>query len=214
MRQPSLLIFDCDGVLIDSQAIQCHVDAAELTRYGYPISPEALGRRFFGVATKQMQAEIERELGRTLPANFEARRNDLVEAAYRQKLKEISGVRESLEKIDLPVCVASNAATNRIQQVLGLTGLLSLFEPHLFGADLVPRPKPFPDLFLLAAERMGVPPFVVSLSKTASPGFKLQSGLVCRYWDFMVEATASRDTRGTCWRQEQQQCSAICVSFP
>jgi HAD superfamily hydrolase (TIGR01509 family) len=159
MRQPSLLIFDCDGVLIDSQAIQCHVDAAELTRYGYPISPEALGRRFFGVATKQMQAEIERELGRTLPANFEARRNDLVEAAYRQKLKEISGVRESLEKIDLPVCVASNAATNRIQQVLGLTGLLSLFEPHLFGADLVPRPKPFPDLFLLAAERMGVPPF-------------------------------------------------------
>jgi HAD superfamily hydrolase (TIGR01509 family) len=158
MRQPSLLIFDCDGVLIDSQAIQCQVDATELTHYGYPISPEALGRRFFGVATKQMQAEIERELGRALPADFEARRDDLVEAAYRQNLKEISGIRECLAKIDLPVCVASNAETNRIRQVLGLTGLLSLFEPHLFGVDLVPRPKPFPDLFLLAAERMGVPP--------------------------------------------------------
>jgi beta-phosphoglucomutase-like phosphatase (HAD superfamily) len=141
-QRPGLLIFDCDGVLIDSQNIQCEVDAAELTRLGYPITDEELARQFCGVATKDVRTLVERTLGRALPADFESNRDSLVDAVYQRELKAVPGIRETMAEVDLPACVASNAQTNRLRRVLALTGLLSLFEPHVFGADIVARPKP------------------------------------------------------------------------
>ena len=158
MHTTELIIFDCDGVLIDSQVLQCQVDAAELTRLGYPITADELGRQFIGVATKDVQAHVERVLGRALPADFEEVRDRLVDAAYRSELKAIAGIREAVAEIGLPACVASNAQTARLRDVLDLTMLLPLFAPNTFGADLVAQPKPAPDLFLLAAERMRVDP--------------------------------------------------------
>jgi HAD superfamily hydrolase (TIGR01509 family) len=138
LRRPRLLIFDCDGVLINSQVIQC--------------------RKFIGVATKDMEAYVERAIGQTLPANFEEERDRLVDAAYRLELQAMAGVREAILKIGIPSCVASNAQTKRVCEVLELTGLLPIFAPNVFGADLVARPKPAPDLFLFAANSMEVEP--------------------------------------------------------
>ncbi len=155
---PALVIFDCDGVLIDSQVIQARVDAAELTRLGYPVTAEEADARFLGATTVAMQAEVERALGRALPADFEATRDRLVDAAYRRELRPIAGVEAAVGALGMPCCVASNARTMRLREVLALTGLLAPFEPHVFGADLVARPKPAPDLFLFAAARMGAAP--------------------------------------------------------
>ncbi len=158
LQSPDLVIFDCDGVLIDSQIIQCQVDAAELTRVGYPITADELAQRFIGTATKEIQVHVEAVLGRTLPTDFETRRDRLVDEAYRRELKPIAGVENAMVAMGLPACVASNARMVRLRDVLNLTGLLALFDPHIFGADLVPRPKPAPDLFLFAAEQMGALP--------------------------------------------------------
>jgi HAD superfamily hydrolase (TIGR01509 family) len=158
LRRPRLLIFDCDGVLINSQVIQCRIDAAVLAQLGYPTTAEELGRKFIGVATKDMEAYVERAIGQTLPANFEEERDRLVDAAYRLELQAMAGVREAILKIGIPSCVASNAQTKRVCEVLELTGLLPIFAPNVFGADLVARPKPAPDLFLFAANSMEVEP--------------------------------------------------------
>jgi HAD superfamily hydrolase (TIGR01509 family) len=157
LDRPDLLIFDCDGVLIDSQHIQCRIDAAEFSRLGYPVTADELLRQFNGFTTKDVQAHVERVLGRSLPPDFGDRRVRLVNAAYQAELKVIRGVPEMLANIGLPFCVASNGRTFRVRHALELTDLLPLFEPHIFGADLVLQPKPAPDLFLFAAERMGVP---------------------------------------------------------
>ena len=156
LRRPDLLIFDCDGVLIDSQAIQCRVDAAVLTRLGYAITAEDVGRKFIGVSTQAMVRHVEGLLGRPLPITFEAERDRLVDAAYRRELKAVEGVGAAIAALGLRVCVASNAQTDRLHHALRQTGLSQLFTPHIFGADLVARPKPEPDLFFFCAERMRV----------------------------------------------------------
>jgi beta-phosphoglucomutase-like phosphatase (HAD superfamily) len=115
-----LVIFDSDGVLIDSQVIQCRIDAAELTRLGFPVTAEELAQQFIGTATKDMKAHVETTLGRPLPNNFEATRDRLVDAAYRTELQAVAGVAEVLGRIGLPVCVASNAQLARLREVLAL----------------------------------------------------------------------------------------------
>ncbi len=118
-RRPDLVIFDCDGVLVDSQVVQCRVDAAELTRLGFPVTAEELSRRFTGTATKDVQAYVEAALGRPLPEDFEAVRDGLVDAAYLTELQAVAGVAEVLEEIGLAVCVASNAQTRAPQARTG-----------------------------------------------------------------------------------------------
>lgn len=157
-KKPDLVIFDCDGVLIDSQVIQCRIDAAELTRLGFPVTAGELAQQFIGTATKDIQAHVEAALGRSFPDDFEETRDRLVDAAYRTELRAVAGVAEVLNEIGLPICVASNAQLARLREVLELTGLLPFFEPHVFGADLVSRPKPAPDLFLHAAACLGASP--------------------------------------------------------
>ncbi len=157
-EKPDLVIFDCDGVLIDSQVIQCRIDAAELTRLGFSVTAEELAQQFIGTATKDMQAHVELALGRPLSKDFEATRDRLVDAAYRTELQAVAGVVDVLGRIGLPICVASNAQLDRLREVLALTRLLPFFEPNVFGADLVARPKPAPDLFLHAAACLGASP--------------------------------------------------------
>lgn len=156
--RPELIIFDCDGVLIDSQIIQCQVDALELSRFGFAVTPEELAKKFIGRTTSDVIAHVEAVLGFSLPDDFESNRDRLVEAAYASGLRAMEGIARALEEIDLPVCVASNATMARIRSALATAGLLNLLDGYLFGANLVPRPKPAPDLFLYAAKSMGAHP--------------------------------------------------------
>jgi HAD superfamily hydrolase (TIGR01509 family) len=152
-----LLIFDCDGVLVDSEALSCRIDAEVLTRIGVPNTVEEIARQFVGVSQKDMIARIEAERACKLPADFADQVNRLLFARFATDLKPIAGVREAILSLPYPRCVASSSQPERIALSLQLTGLSDLFT-HIFSASEVPRGKPAPDLFLHAAARMGTDP--------------------------------------------------------
>ena len=153
-----LVIFDCDGVLIDSEVIACRIDAEALTEAGYAITPQGIAERFIGLASGAMREIVEQQLGRALPQNFETELRRRTEAAYRQELRAIAGIAELLDDLAVPVCVASSSAPAKLRLGLELTGLLAHFEPHVFSSTMVARGKPAPDLFLYAAAQMGIRP--------------------------------------------------------
>lgn len=153
-----LAIFDCDGVLVDSEPIFNRAHAEILDRCGFPIAPEALMERFCGVADAEMIAAIEAEWGRPLPADYRARVAALTDAYCAQSLRAVAGVAEALDRLEIPHCVASSGTPERIRKSLATVGLLDRFEPHIFSAVMVARGKPAPDLFLHAAGEMGTAP--------------------------------------------------------
>ncbi|KAA2237328.1 HAD family hydrolase [Salinarimonas soli] len=153
-----LVIFDCDGVLIDSESLAARVHAEALGALGYPTSAAELIRRFTGVPDREMYAVIESEWGRSLPADYDERARAALSALYARDLRPIPGVGAALDGIRHPVCVASSSAPDKLRTVLRLTGLHDRFAPNIFSASQVSRGKPAPDLFLFAAERMGVAP--------------------------------------------------------
>lgn len=153
-----LIIFDCDGVLVDSEPIASRVLADSLTAIGYPLTAQQALARFTGMSLASVLEDVEAEWGRRLPAGFRELLRERDFAAFREELQPIAGLPGVLGEIELPRCVASSGALAKMRFTLGLTGLLPWFEPHLFSAEMVARGKPAPDLFLLAAEKMGVPP--------------------------------------------------------
>ena len=164
-----LIIFDCDGVLVDSEVISCHAHADTLTRHGYPITPEQVLHRFLGVSDREARFMIETETGRELPDEFEAQ----VKAAtlqFYENLKPIAHVAEAVRAIALLRCVASSGTPEKIRHGLSCAGLYDLFAPDIFSATQVKRGKPAPDLFLFAAKRMKVPPARCLVIEDSVPG--------------------------------------------
>jgi HAD superfamily hydrolase (TIGR01509 family) len=153
-----LIIFDCDGVLVDSEVISCRAHAETLTRHGYPITADQVQARFLGRSMRQATLEVEAELGRSLPDDFPARVNAEVFRLFAASLIAIPHIEEALAAIVLPVCVASSGPPEKISASLNRVGLYDRFAPNIFSASEVRNSKPAPDLFLLAAERMTVSP--------------------------------------------------------
>ncbi len=153
-----LLIFDCDGVLVDSDRISLRIQAERLTALGLPMTYEECVREFLGLGMKETLREIEERLGRSLPAGWETELEAEVKDAFRRELRPVRGVVEALDQISLPTCVASSGSHEKMMMTLGLTGLYERFAGRIFSADEVERGKPDPDLFFYAAERMGVVP--------------------------------------------------------
>ncbi|WP_329585746.1 HAD family hydrolase [Kitasatospora sp. NBC_01250] len=153
-----LVIFDCDGVLIDSERLAVRVDAVVLAALGWPMSEEEIVERFVGRSHSSMTADIEAHLGRTLPPDWDAEFKPLYDEAFERELTPVTGIVEALDAIDLPTCVASSSSHARLRRTLGLTGLHERFAGRIFSAEEVTHGKPAPDLFLHAARRMGVDP--------------------------------------------------------
>ncbi|NIA68273.1 HAD family hydrolase [Pelagibius litoralis] len=158
---PALVIFDCDGVLVDSETIANRIMAETITATGVPITYEECRARFVGGTLQRVADTVEQWLGKPLPANwksdFEVRRN----AAFRKGLQPISGVAATIETIlqnEIPICVASSGNPDKMELTLGLTGLRGYFGDNIFSANMVARGKPHPDIFLYAAEQMGQMP--------------------------------------------------------
>lgn len=156
--RPDLVIFDCDGVLIDSEVLVCRLHAEELTRHGFPFTTAEVVRRFVGGTRPTMYAAIEAEHGRPIPAGYNDRLNERIAETFPTDLKAIEGVAEAMDALGIPFCVASNAETAKLLLGLRMTGLHDRLAPHIFSASDVPRPKPAPDLFLHAARTMGADP--------------------------------------------------------
>lgn len=153
-----LIIFDCDGVLVDSEPIAAQVMAETATAFGVPLTPQGCIERFTGMSMMRVRAELETELGHPLPDEFEAEVRARDVTAFQQSLRPIEDIATVLRALRTTKCVASSGAPEKIRFTLGLTGLLPLLEPHLYSATMVTRGKPAPDLFLYAAKRMGHPP--------------------------------------------------------
>lgn len=153
-----LVIFDCDGVLIDSEALASRIDAQELTAIGYPITVEDAVIRFTGLPAGSLRRIVEQDWGRELPPDFEAGLQRKIKAAYRRDLQAIPGIAEVIDALTVPACVASSSAPDKLRLGLELTGLHRRFAPHIFSTTMVARGKPAPDLFLFAAGQMGVAP--------------------------------------------------------
>lgn len=165
-----LVIFDCDGVLVDSEVISCRVHADVLTRHGYPITAEQVHRRFLGRTARDATAEIERELGRPLPESYDLERRTTLLAALADTVEAIPYLHAALDAIDARICVASSAAHDKIFTTLSRTGLYQRFAPHIFSGSQVSHGKPAPDLFLFAAAQMATLPGRCVVIEDSVPG--------------------------------------------
>ena len=165
-----LIIFDCDGVLVDSEVISCRAHAATLTRHGYPITSDQVLTRFLGVSDREARLTIETELGRKLPDDFELQVKAATLQFYADDLKPIPGVDEAIAAISLPKCVASSGTPEKIRHGLTCAGIYDLLAPNIFSASQVKRGKPAPDLFLFAAKQMRAPPERCVVIEDSIPG--------------------------------------------
>jgi HAD superfamily hydrolase (TIGR01509 family) len=165
-----LIIFDCDGVLVDSEVISCRAHADVLTRHGYPITSEQVFDRFLGRSTRQAHLEVEAELGRSLPDDFNAQLQDELYRSFEATLQAVPYIDDALRAIIQPVCVASSGSQERMRVSLGRAGLYDKLAPNIFSASQVANGKPAPDLFLFAAERMAAAPGRCLVIEDSIPG--------------------------------------------
>lgn len=149
--QADLVIFDCDGVLIDSEIVVCRIASEELTRLGFNISVEQVIERFAGRPDREMRADIEEEWGRPLPAEYRERVNARTEEAYGTELTIMPRLLDALDKIQVPICVASSSFPAKLRLGLETVGLYDRFAPNIISASVVAAGKPEPDVFIYAA---------------------------------------------------------------
>ena len=159
MSEPiRLVIFDCDGVLVDSERIGVRIDVQVLAELGWAMSEAEVVERFIGRTDADMVSQIEAHLGRALPADWVAPFQHLYRQAFDAALTPVPGVVDALDRITIATCVASSGTHERMRYTLGLTGLYERFAGRIFSASEVAHGKPAPDLFLHAARRRAVVP--------------------------------------------------------
>ncbi len=152
------MIFDCDGVLVDSEPLACAVTTRVLRRHGIEIDPETVAARFLGFSLKHLIATLSRDIGVDLGDAIASDLRTQILSAIRGGVAPISGMTELLEKLRCASCVASGSEPTRLHATLKAAGLHHFFEPNIFSASMVARSKPAPDLFLHAAGQLGFPP--------------------------------------------------------
>ncbi len=156
MSRFDLVIFDCDGVLVDSERLAVRTEAEILSSLGWPLTETDIVERFVGRSAAYMHREIEAHLGRRVDwnAEFEPRYREV----FDQELVAVPGITEALDVITAPTCVASSGSHDKMRFTLGKTGLFDRFDGRIFSVDQVAHGKPAPDVFLFAAENMGAAP--------------------------------------------------------
>jgi len=153
-----LVIFDCDGVLVNSEPIAVRIDVAMLAELGLTMTEEEVIERFVGRSPEVIVQAVEAELGHPPPDGWFERAEDRLRRALASELMPVDGIVEALQQITQPACVASSSGPENLRLKLELTGLYDRFAGHIFSATEVTNGKPAPDLFLHAARQMGVEP--------------------------------------------------------
>jgi HAD superfamily hydrolase (TIGR01509 family) len=153
------IMFDCDGVLVDSEIIASAVDAELFTRLGYEITPDQVTRRFAGLTAKAIAEIVEAELGRPLPDAFFAEHQEELDRRLAAELKAVPGIHDLLDRLDGPRCICSNSSGARLKISLEKTRLYDRFKPYIYSAVEVGNyePKPAPNVYLHALKAFGVP---------------------------------------------------------
>ncbi|WP_296741285.1 HAD family hydrolase [Mesorhizobium sp.] len=160
MPQPDLVIFDCDGVLVDSEIIAARVEAELLTSAGFEISAEELAETYAGLTFKDILMRVEEKSQIPFQASLIDRAEQLVDRKLRSDVRIIDGAREAVAAIAVPRAVCSNSSTERVEFMLEKVGLLPFFAGRIFSGLDIPskKTKPAPDVFLYAAEKLGANP--------------------------------------------------------
>jgi HAD superfamily hydrolase (TIGR01509 family) len=153
-----VIIFDCNGVLVDSEQLSTAIVSQEFIRAGFALTPDIVARYFTGRRPADMFAEVEIAAGRKLPPDFAATVASATLRQFRAELRATKHAAYALSWLRGPKCVASSSSIDRIRVSLESTDLIRFFEPNLFSASDVRNGKPAPDLFLHAAGRMRVEP--------------------------------------------------------
>lgn len=154
-----LIIFDCDGVLVDSEAIVIEIEAEALTAAGFRLTVDEIADRFVGLSYPDMMAALHADFGREVPAELSRRIQADALAAFPTRLEPVRGMSGFLGGLTMPRCVASSSDLDRIRLSLEVTGLAGFFDPAaVYSAQMVQKGKPAPDLFLHAASDLGVDP--------------------------------------------------------
>jgi HAD superfamily hydrolase (TIGR01509 family) len=157
-RWPEVVIFDCDGVLVDSEVLALGVMRRRLSEAGLQLTDQETRERFLGRRLDSSLRGIEAELGAPLPEAFREDFSREILSAFARELKGVEGVRQAVGGLRARVCVASSSGPERIRLSLRVAGYETLFAPNIFSAAEVAEGKPSPDLFLHAARAMGVKP--------------------------------------------------------
>jgi len=156
MSRFDLVIFDCDGVLVDSERLAVRTESQILTELGWPLTEADVIERFVGRSARYMHIVIEEKIGR--PVNWQVEFELRVREVCERELVPVEGVLAVLDSVTVPSCVASSSSHAMLSFKLGLTGLADRFAGRIFSADDVPHGKPDPAVFLFAAAAMGAAP--------------------------------------------------------
>jgi HAD superfamily hydrolase (TIGR01509 family) len=158
---PALVIFDCDGVLVDSERLTTQVEARVLTELGWAMEAEEVITRWMGRTSQSQLDDVAQRLGRAVAERFDEITTRELHAAFETDLRAVAGVVDVLDRLDatgVASCVASSGTHERMAVTLRVTGLRDRFAGRVFSATEVPHGKPAPDLFVHAAQRMGADP--------------------------------------------------------
>ena len=196
MIRPDLIIFDCDGVLVDSEVLSCRCLSETLAAYGIDLGVDQALDLFLGRSVTAVFQHYQ-ALGRAIPEQFSAELRTGVRAAFVCSLCPIEGVKSVLEDLRIPHCVASSSDVDRVSFSLALTGLAPHFDTRLYTSQMVARGKPAPDLFLYAAERMQVDPHRALVIEDSVSGVKAGKAAGMTVWGFVGGSHyQSRDGQG------------------
>lgn len=177
MSTPDLVIFDCDGVLVDSEIIAARIEAELLTSAGFPISTEEMSETYAGLTFRDILLKVEEKAAIPLSASLIGQAEALVDQKLASDVRAIEGVHQAVASVTGKKCICSNSRSERIDMMLRKTGLAPLFGGNVFSALATPsqKPKPAPDVFLHAAAAMQAAPsrtFVIEDSTHGIHGAK------------------------------------------
>ena len=189
-----LVIFDCDGVLVDSERLSIRVDAAYLERLGWPLSEAEIIERFVGRSDADMRAAIEEHRGAPIPQDVEEWFGRMYRETFEAELEAVEGVRDVLKALAearVPVCVASSGTHEKIRRSLELTGLTAYFGDRIFSAVDVQHGKPAPDLFLHAASTLAAEPATCAVVEDSVYGVMAASAAGMRAFAYAGGVTSA-----------------------
>ena len=179
-----LVIFDCDGVLVDSEVISARILIEQLGRVGVHVDFSYVQKHFLGRSWTKVAAEIRITYGLDLDSDFEERYRSNLLAAFQTELRSISGVEAVLGELNVPFCVATSSSPKRARRTLDLAGLEPYFGTRLFTASQVKNGKPAPDLFLYTAEAMAASPDRCLVVEDSIPGILAAQAAGMNVWRF------------------------------
>ncbi len=189
MAAIELIIFDCDGVLIDSEMLVCTMVSEELTQLGYPITPVEVVERYAGRPEREILAQIAADWGKPVPAVYREAMTRRIHAAFTSELEPVPGVAATLARIRLPICVASSSGPEKLRMGLQFVGLYGYFAPsggaaNVVSAAYVAHGKPAPDVFIYAAGSMRTPVEHCLVIEDSLPGVRAARAAGMRVFGF------------------------------